>query len=1448
VIPRRRPTRRTRSNRPARAIPCATALEPRRLLSVVVHDEGVPLPAEPSLSPFLHTLDFSGGSADGVELWEHGGTPGTARPAADAVPGPGSSSPRDMARLRNPQLSSYSDLYFAGDDGTGSGALYRFDGYLRAVSLVRRFAAIDQLTAINDTTLLFSADGNDGAGRELWKTNGTPAGTVRISDIVPGPAGASIAGITAFRGGAIFSADDGALGAEPWSTDVNIANAVLVKDINPGAPGSFPRDFLQGRVALNFNATTADRGSELWGTDGSTGGTLLAHEARPGAEGSGLTPLLPYDTASLYSYSYTRGDAPLEIYKTDYIGQTTLLKRISDQPAGERPMRAAYLRRPDGTATGVFVFGAADGATGLEPWRSDGTADGTYLLKDINPGPDGSLDSEGTIASVDNYRAFFAASADPGSPVLWSTTGTAAGTQAATGVDGRLAYNPTHLTAVERSAFFAASASPDANAPRTLWLAEQTERAAVTGRVFHDRDAGGVRDPSDVPVAGATVYADLDDDGTVDPGEPATVTGHDGTYTLTLESGAFTLRVSTAAPGYVVSTPAGGSHRLAVVFTQVDGYSFGVYTTGVAEVTAYNDQDGNGTRASYESVLPGRTIYNDANRNDRVDPGEQSAVTGPDGVARFEGLRPGEYAFNQVVPPGWTESGQSGANATVRSAGVGTADLGSRQPTGTGTLTGTVYDDANANRLRDAGEIGLPGRTVYIDADHDGMFDEGEVATTSDASGVYTLTAPAPGRYYLRQVVPADRTRTAPTWGSNDGAWLVRLSAGGHVAGLDFGTIHAPPASISGEAFNDLDADGVRDPGEAALGGGTAFIDLDNNGHRGDQDYAAPVDDSGRFTLTNLPPGTYLVRYTPPPDHLQTAPGRDERGQTLAQAVAVGAGEDATGVTFGGVARSAVASVFGDVFNDNNGNGVRDAGDPIASGRVAYIDADNDGVLDPGERRHVTQNNAFVFEALAPGTYTIRVVTPDGYRQTLPQTGDGAYTVTLAAGQRNSTLNFGFAPPATPSAITGTFYSDNNGNGRRDGTEGTRSGRVYLDLNNDGVRQTAEPTVLTPTSGFYSFTGLAAGTYSVRAEHSAASGTTPTQPWAGAYTVPLGANRLATGHDFGFIATSELGRISGSVFNDTNGNGTRDAGEAAPAGRTVWVDADDDGLIDPGERTATQGTDGYIITDVLPGTHTVRVVVPPRMMQTAPAGGAGRVVNVAVRQSVSAGSFGLAVGPSDSTPPAVVSVVVRGSAWSPQFTSAFAPRGLGDGGYAVPDSGTPRTLPWANADTIVVRFSEDVRLQRGDLRVIGAGGIAYAWRDFRYDPATFTATWTLAQPFGADRIRLELEGDAPAGVTDAVGNFLFGAAGGTTAGDAVRTFNTLPGDATGDGRTNALDLAFVKRRLNRSAASGAAYSLFADLTGDGRTNALDLAVLRRHLNRRLPPASATAALFSPEAM
>jgi hypothetical protein len=969
--------------------------------------------------------------------------------------------------------------------------------------------------------------------------------------------------------------------------------------------------------------------------------------------------------------------------------------------------------------------------------------------------------------------------------------------------------------------------------------------ASVSGTVYHDQDANGDRFPTEPVLPGVTVYADLDGDAAPGAGEPQAQTDGNGNYTLTVDPGPLVLRVAPPA-GYVASQPAGGAYTFTIPPDGTgSGFVFGVYTTGTAEVTLFNDPDGNGQRGAAEQPLAGRVVYEDVSGlNDVQDPGYPWAVTDADGVARFDGLRPGLHSFRTVLPPGWALSNLASdlpVSAAVVSAATAMAAIAVWQPPNTTPLTGTVYEDANASRSRDAGEASVGGFTVFLDADHDGLLDAGETTATTDAAGAFSLAAPAPGRNWVRVIVPAGWTRTAPTGPGRDGVYSVATYVGPAQGGIDFGAIHVPPASVSGDVYNDLNANGARDPGEPPLGSGTAYVDFDGKGV-GSDDPRAPVDASGHFTVPGLPPGTFVVRFVRE-GYIPTDPPLDDRGFTPGRTVTVAAGQDYTGVVFGAVSRVATATLMGEVRLDSNADGTPDGG---LMNVLAYVDANDNGTLDAGEPSNRQSVNAFVLQGLAPGTYTVRVVVPEGYRQTFPYPPGSGYTVTVGANQQLYTLNFSLAAANHPSVVAGTFYTDANGNGRRDSNEGVGSGLAWLDLDNDGVRDPGEPGMGTDVNGRWSLSVPGPGTYTVRGQ--AQGAVTVTQPTGGAYTVTVGPNDLAPGRDFGVILTSNLPELGGSVFNDTNGNGVRDAGETAPAGRVVWLDTNDNLVIDPGEPTATQGADGFTFRDVLSGTYNVRAVIPAGMRQTVPASRAARVITVTVGHSSFGATFGLAAALPDSIPPTVSGAFVRSSAWSPSFLSALAAAGLGSDGYPLiqPSPAVPRPLPWANADSVVLRFSEDVNVQADDLRVTGVRGGAFAVRDFHYDPVTATAAWRLTRPFAADRVVLELDGNAPDGVADLAGNRL---AGGVTTANWIRGFTTLSGDATGDAKVDAADVLTVRRRLATTPASRGignyGYSVFSDLDGNGRINAIDLWLVRQGVGRTLPPPPAPAATAAP---
>jgi hypothetical protein len=235
--------------------------------------------------------------------------------------------------------------------------------------------------------------------------------------------------------------------------------------------------------------------------------------------------------------------------------------------------------------------------------------------------------------------------------------------------------------------------------------------------------------------------------------------------------------------------------------------------------------------------------------------------------------------------------------------------------------------------------------------------------------------------------------------------------------------------------------------------------------------------------------------------------------------------------------------------------------------------------------------------------------------------------------------------------------------------------------------------------------------------------------------------------------------------------------------------------------------------------------------------------------------------------PRVADVFVGSIGWKPGFYRYLAEHGQGEAvfGYALPKgAGQFGVLPCSFLNQVSIRFSGPVIALQRHLSLVGFGAGGPVVGDFAYNPATNTGIWTFDRPLppGPLTLRLDAGEDGVSGA-GAAGLRLDGewsdaeswvSGDGEPGGDLLFRVNVLPGDATRDGRVNALDLGFIKQRLNRTWAnpgSGTgAYSPFADLDGSGSINASDLGWVKWWLNTRTPVATsaATTLLFSTTAI
>lgn len=356
---------------------------------------------------------------------------------------------------------------------------------------------------------------------------------------------------------------------------------------------------------------------------------------------------------------------------------------------------------------------------------------------------------------------------------------------------------------------------------------------------------------------------------------------------------------------------------------------------------------------------------------------------------------------------------------------------------------------------------------------------------------------------------------------------------------------------------------------------------------------------------------------------------------------------------------------------------------------------------------------------------------------------DETYHRRVGPGRALDRVDFG-SFVINPARVRGTVYDDADSDGARDAGEGPVAGAiVYLDTDNDARPDANEPTQTTDAAGVYRFIGLAAGAYRVRLAPQ--SGRAVTAPAGGFHGMFLAANAIAAGRDFGLVT---LGSIAGTTYHDRDGDGARDPDEPGLGRWDLYLDLNGSGTRDPGEPATTMdAAGGYTFADLLPGTYAVCQPSHSRWTGTAPVGGSHMVV-IASGTHATGRDFGHRFDGQGQGPPKVARVLVAGGGWTFPFLEFARDVNVAATGYAVPaGAGQLRTLPWTNLYQIKLAFTQHVSVDVADLGLRGVAVPDYAFADFAYDPAAFTATWTLgaAAGRGPDKLLLVLDGDAATG-------------------------------------------------------------------------------------------------------
>jgi len=179
-------------------------------------------------------------------------------------------------------------------------------------------------------------------------------------------------------------------------------------------------------------------------------------------------------------------------------------------------------------------------------------------------------------------------------------------------------------------------------------------------------------------------------------------------------------------------------------------------------------------------------------------------------------------------------------------------------PPSGGSIAGTVFNDANADAMRQAGEGGLAGWEVYADLNNNGRLDPGEPTAWTDAQGNYRLSNLAAGNYIIRALPRIGWRQTFPF---NSFGQHITVGPTQLLTGADFG--QSTHALITGFVFNDANGDRIWDAGEVGIGGWRVFLDENNDGVWQWWEPSAVTDGWGNWSFNVLAPGTYTIGIVP---------------------------------------------------------------------------------------------------------------------------------------------------------------------------------------------------------------------------------------------------------------------------------------------------------------------------------------------------------------------------------------------------------------------------------------------------------------------------------------------------------------------------------------------------------------------------------------------------------
>jgi ELWxxDGT repeat protein len=401
------------------------------------------------------SLYFAANDGEGYALWKSEGAISTRLGTVQAT----SKVKAIRQGATSTEISELTDvngtLYFAANDGVNGTELWKSDGTAAGTILVKDIntavggsSSPRTLTAVGDT--LYFVASSQGNNFELWKSDGTAAGTVQVAELGAGSVGSLPENLTNVNGTLFFTANDGVTGRELYRLDPGSTTPQRL-DIALGGSNAFPENLtIVNDTGLYFTAVTDANGLEIWKI-GAGGNPFRVTEIRPGSLDSGAANLTTVGS-DLYFTAFD-GNSRNQLWRID-TANADALTQLTSVDGGANPSNLINVN-------GTLFFSATDGVSGRQIWSTNGIATGTGARTNIDfdeVNPENLVDVNGVL--------YFTANDGESGNELWRYNPADSNPQAELVSDiipGDVGSNPQELTNISGRLFFRADNSFDVN-------------------------------------------------------------------------------------------------------------------------------------------------------------------------------------------------------------------------------------------------------------------------------------------------------------------------------------------------------------------------------------------------------------------------------------------------------------------------------------------------------------------------------------------------------------------------------------------------------------------------------------------------------------------------------------------------------------------------------------------------------------------------------------------------------------------------------------------------------------------------------------------------------------------------------------------------------------------------------------------------------------------------